>query len=647
MLFLLLGVGVYQYRQVGGTPLVVQSTYLFTNPGALPVCSGVSDCDHLALVDGGTAVWNAFDDGGSTISGMAQGTTSFVSTFSPGLQALNDTVDNGPLLTNSRLDPLQSGDMEVMFFGYSTTQTSSVPYLFESTGNHNALQVRSESGNLNCIWSESGSNVTASVNLPPLNGWSVTTCRRSGAHHIARVNGADGTDVVASHVMTPDTGSYESYGWGKDFTTNPGRGPLAGMIWYTTGDLAGSRALANEMAFWGLPDAGVTANTSPAQLIGSLNQDGVNIDLFAAGSAIVHPTYGVHTQLGFTNYWSSDPLDFSTAVQLGNPTITANVASGPFQRWRDAAECDRVYTPDGGTGKGGQSTLIPIPADLTGATYNSAYAIHHSGWLIAGDAGSDIHGAWLNLYADGGLLQCSDAGYSQVCSCYADLTTTPTLFGCDAIVVDAGATLNATVYSQTLIANDAGNTGSFIACQVQTAPGSYQELFTVDGSPHGSGHVDLDASGWPHDTGKYEVNFYPLWNIGALGPQGWQSQVQSTMYVFDTFDSTPNHVMTMVPGYNQFSEALWTFRNEPAETNIVPTALQLTPLTSTTIAGQFVQVGSGCTDTALLNGLTKGAQGGGVCPNTPVTARLGDRLDLTIPTSEWVHSVTIYKKKTP
>ena len=438
-------------------------------------------------------------------------------------------------------------------FDHGNNQAS-LPFRTQLAGSSKGIQVRSESGQARCIYSNATAtptSITVSSTVSPANtigvGYSMHSCRKIGSGasstYIARTNGAQST--TTAWPGDPDT-ALTSADFGQGMT-----GQIESVTIYTT-NLSDAQILAIENAYNGLSDVATRQSTdalvngrnTPAWASSSSGQ------FFPVGRGTARPSasgYLVEQGSGVsgsTTGWATDNLDASSWTSVGSPTVNTNVTSGPFSSWRRAAEADRIVDADGAAFVGKQAT------SNCGTTV-SGYTI--SCFLKAGDTGSVTTKARLAITTDG----------SGSTTCDKTLTSSFTRFTCTAQVTGSPSF----VKGQVLVGNAASDTGSILVAQCQCDNRDHAMSPTVasagwSGSA-AQGDDNLTTSTnelltWSKAGHSQQIIFNPEWNSSdivnaATAPTAALTVVGSGLQNFVRGAFPAGTAPTMTTGSSTFS----------------------------------------------------------------------------------------------
>lgn len=627
----------------GPPPFVLVDNFVMTSgPGAIPTCTGDPDCVMQCRVSTGPA-WACFDNAGAAVSGVTQGTsTTYVDTFARGTLALNDVSDTtAPFIVSSALRSLITGNYTVIGAGYGTTANGSgfEEWWAQYDGSHE-MQGYSSGGAWVCS-DGNGSQAATTANSAARDGWSVVACMRSGTTITAIMQGDLANQGTKTQAASSAVTSGNFY-FGRFTSTGTAmRGPLGWVNFYSVAK-GGTWIQQKSWDWYGAKNI-VTNQSNVPQLLGR-EGDGGFVDMFAPKAIITDATLGQKSQKTFKNYWAADPLAAATWTDVGTPTVTSNASSGPFSRWKNAAECDLIVDDDGSNFEGKRSASAAAAGN---GWYNATC------YLKAGTSGTTTTAARIRINTDGtvdaGSVTCDVTGLSSSAARY------PTGNGCFAWI-DAATTVTADV----LVGNGTSTTGSITTCQCQLTPTLYPESPTVDNGVKGNGWVQLDAGSWPSGPGlkgKVEVVFQHPWDSTPLVHLAGHG---ITSFVLDAFSTVPQHVVTMeATGLSNLPDLIGLMygplTNQENKFDVTGAGSTVLSFTWYVMSMEWRPSGTGCVakfrfdrcaDPATCHATTIIAQNTGAageCPDVMVAANLGQRYDGTDPSSIWVPAVRVYR----
>lgn len=626
-------------RVCGVRPFQLSTAYTITPPGALPSSSLPSGLVALCSPNAGGTAWQCLQADGSSFGTVTEGTgADYQLTPFAGRYAASDiTTAKASHVVSTTLDALFKTDHTVVMAWYATTAANaSYQHVFGVTDASSSFYVRNDSGNFKCSYFGTGGLQEPVVgSTQPLNGWTVSACKRSGNNHYARVNGTTGSVASGATIASNFTAST-SYYFGDRWPGSglPLRGALAWVAFYSSA-LSDANLKTIEDAYWGVP-TGVSGSLAGKTYCS--DYDGGAVDCFWSGASIVTAN-GLRTLRGNVadNKFDTDNLAATAGTDVGTPTIVSAAAPGPFYNLRRANECARVLDDDAAAFEGKQG------AD--GYVSNGFYTA--SFYLQAGDAGTTVSKARIKVDVTGGGW--IDAGTSQICD-VTGLTYASTRATCTTpkFYADAGSP---TVKASILVGNAASDTGSIMVCERQLNATSFATVPVIDNSARGNTNYSIDPSAWPDVTqgGKYEVVFVPNTNTNTDWANGGQTD---TIYLFDAHDSTPNHSVVLAFGYNTAGRALARTQNGADYTEFLNDGVTLVPGSPYAVSVEWRPAGSGCNVKYRFNSCSSlstcaattlvSSQSGGFCPSQPTSVKLGNRYDASVPTDVNIYSVKVY-----
>lgn len=623
----------------GGTglaPFQLNTSYSATAGSTLPNVSMPSGLVALCSPNAGGTAWQCLAPDGGSFGTVTQGTgADYQLTPFNGVYAASDvTSAKASSVVSTTLDALWKSDHTVVMAWYATTAThSGYQHVFGFNDGTNYLYTRNDSGQYICEWNGLGGFKTPGGAAQPLNGWTVSACKRSGNNHYARIAGATGAAASGSTITT-DNAAATSYYFGDRWPGAglPLRGAMAWVAFYNTA-LSDTQLANIEKAFWGLP-SGVSGSLASKTYCS--DPDGGAVDCFFTGSSIV-TSNGLRTIKGASadNKFAADNLSATGGTDVGTPTIEAAAAPGPFYNLNRTNECARLLDDDAAAFEGKQGADGYAGAGF----YNASF------YLQAGDAGTTTTKARLVIDVTGGGW--ADAGTRHTCD-VTGLTTTTTRATCKTpeFFVDAGSP---TVKASILVGNATTDTGSVMVCQRQLTAAGFPTVPIIDNVARGNTGYSIDPSSWPDVTrgGKYEVVFVPV----STANDDW-GYTSSTIYLFDAHDGTPNHSVVMLFGYNTPGRALARTQNGGDITEFLNDIGNLTPGTPYAVSVEWRPTGTTCTVNYRFNSCASvlscqastliSTTRGGFCPSQPTSVKLGNRYDATVPTDVYISAVRVY-----
>lgn len=621
-----------------GAPFKLSAGYVATAPGTLPSTTAPSGLVAICSPNTAGTAWQCVDANNSAFGSVSQGTGADYQYTPFGAFAASDiTTPKASSVTSATLDALWKSDHTLVMAWYATTASSAAfQHVFGFDATTNAFYTRNDSGNYNCTWGGSGGVQIASVgSVQPLNGWTISACKRSGNNHFARVAGTTSAAATGSTITSNNTANTPYY-FGDRQPAGGGlslRGGLAWVAIYNTA-LSDSTLLSIEKAFWGLPN---NVSGSLAAKTYCNDYDGGSIDCFFNGSSIV-TTNGFRTLRGnvVDNKFAADNLAATGGTDVGTPTITAGVTAGPFFNLNRTNECARMVDDDPAAFEGKQGANGYVSDGFYTASF----------YLQAGDTGTTKTAARIKIDVTGGAWP--DAGVSQICD-ITGLTSTTTRATCT--TPKFIGTVSPTVKASILVGNAVSDTGSIMVCERQFNATSFATASAIDNASRGNTDYSIDPSGWPSVSrgGKYEVVFVPNTNTNTDWAGGGQTD---TIYLFDAYDNTPDHSVVMIFGYNTAGRSLARTQNGANITEFLNDGVTLVPGTPYAVSMEWRPSGSGCSVKYRFNSCTSitsctagtivSSTNSGFCPSQPTGVKLGNRYDSSVPSDVNIYSVKVY-----
>lgn len=612
----------------------------FTAPSSrsdrLPACTVAENCVaicYTGAVTGSTTAWECASPAGAAVGTVTDpGGATIRNSFIPGLLAREIDGATAPSWVSAAID--------TGLFGVSTPHTvviaamprtgapSGLNYYFAG----DALVVRGESGLTKCL----DFAAAASAGASGLDGWGVVACRWNGT---TGYNADINNTTAAVTEGTAHTATSGTYYFGtraaRDFHLN---GSLAFAAFYSERK-SDTWVAAQQARVWGTYiDAGVlAAGNAQNQGVDNVAATG-NADVLFSGARLSSSLDGGARMLvssrGHTNVWAADALAAATWTDIGTPTVTSNVSSGPFAAFKNAAECDLIVDDDGAAFEGKQSAT----AGTTIGPYNA------SCYLKAGTSGTTTTTARISFAAPSGTLSVSACDFTG-------LASTAARKECRTVVTGSPTSIRASV----LVGNAAAETGSIQACQCQLTASVNAEVPEPDNTAHGDTYYTTTTAAWPDPAlgGRYEVVHTPLWDPDTE----WYSGTTTTNYLFDTsVAADADHSVSLIFGYTVAGRMLAVLRNGGVVGDITINGIGLTRGAMYATATDWRPAGGGtcnvrvlhnicpsgnvatCTATAII-----GTSNATICPEQPAKLTLGNRFNGTVPTSAQVHAVRVYR----
>lgn len=591
--------------------LRLAATYSFGTFALPTVESGAALCK----VNAAGTEWECVGSTGAAAGSVAQGTgTTYQGTFAGDIKALSDITDaKAPVWTHSGLS-IFAGDFTVIITGFATTASDATYQYWIEAGN---FAIRNEGTSARARFGTAG--LTADNVAATRDNWVIMTARKNGTSHTLRVNGETGTpNVFADDLPT----GFGNIGFGSFL---PLRGPMA-WAYFVPRHLSDAEVAAIENQWHGAPALSV-ASASP-QCIDNTAISG-QVDCFAADAVpLVSATLGLRTVRAYQNFWSATPLSLASGTDVATPTITADVAAGPFSRMLNGAlECDLMVDNNGAAFEGKQGA--------TGGTGEGFWSADY--FLAAGTSGTTRTTARITIDVAGGTG-------STTCD-VTGLTSTPTRAHCSTTAGDTPTSVRSSI----LVGNAAADTGSVVVCHSQMTASAYAEPPTRHGSAIGSSHFNTNIAAAPFNAsrGRYEVVFTPLFDTNTQ----WLSNTDNIRLI-DVSETSPGHLAYIIFGYQQAGDMQAVTvggGGDPAQVNVAAGGLGLDA--GQLYAASIEWTGNGstnCTATVRLNACagsvaactatTSLGSGTGACPIAPDVVYLGERY------SEQLNSSANYKE---
>lgn len=599
------------------------------------ITTGCVQC-RVGAVTGSATAYECVNDSGTSAGTMTDpGTCVKSASFIPSVKQIDLTAACAPSIVSATLDTLFAGAHTVTLQGYGRASgaPSGFNYYFAKGAGDGYFQIVTSSGFLNFTdYTFSNTQVQTTTNL--IDGWGTvvetwnglttgspyTLDARGSSLSFANSQAHTPWSGAVYHFGTRDDGSLEQHGPQTSFTVCPGQASLA------------TRQQTIDRAF-GIynADGRVGGGNSQTQSVDNTASTG-NIDNLFSGGALV-TSAGLLTSVGHTNKWAANALDLSTDSDVGTPTITANVSSGPFAVQTGGPECDRMTTANAAALDGKQSATLGTAAQAGNA---SAYV----------KAGS-LTTATIQVVVLGG-------GGSKSCP-FTGLTSTARRLECRFVATGAGITSIKVRYLNGINVGDVGTTE---VCHRQLTATINLEPAAIDNTLHGNTFYTLapTTDGWPDPVtgGAYEVVHTPLFDPSA----DWvgTGAGQGTYYLFDADIIGVDHTVATIFGYTAPGRMLAVFRDGlGGSSDITIDGVSLTAGTSYVTRQAWRPLGASkcnlyvyhdtcgspttCHATTLIGSDTTGTA---VCPGIPNRATLANRGDNTAPGSIVLNAVRVY-----
>lgn len=573
----------------------------------------------LCRVNTAGNAWECVDSDGAAAGTVTQGTgTTYQGTFAGDIEALSDITDaKAPVWNHTGLN-IFNGNFTAIVTGFATTASDATyQYWFEA----GTFAVRNEGTSARARFGTAG--LTADNVATTRDNWVILTARKNGTSHTLRVNGVNGVDsVFADDLPTGVT----NLGFGSFF---PLRGPMA-WAYFVPRHLSDAEVAAIENQWFGAPTLS-DASASP-QCIDNTAISG-QVDCFGADAVpLVSATLGLRTVREYQNFWSATPLNVASGTDVGTPTITADVAAGPFSRMLNGAmECDLMVDDDGAAFEGKQGA--------TGGTGEGFWSADY--FLMAGTSGTSRTTARITIDVAGGTG-------STTCD-ITGLTSTPTRAHCATTAGDTPTSVRSSI----LVGNAAGDTGSIIVCHSQMTATAYAEPPTRNNTLIGSSDFNMNIAAAPFSgyRGKYEAVFTPVFNPNTQ----WLSDVDN-LRLIDVSPDPAAHIAYIIFGYQQAGDMQAVTvgaGGDPAQVNVAAAGVSLTPGQLYAASIEWRGNGATCTATVRLNSCsgsvaactatTSLGSGTGACPVAPDVVYLGERYSEVFNTSANFKEFRVYR----
>ncbi len=349
----------------------------------------------------------------------------------------------------------------------------------------------------------------------------------------------------------------------------------------------------------------------------------------------------------------SNNTALDTCTAEGSPTISTNIASGPFALAVGGAEEDRIVDDDAAAFEGVISEEVSSIHDggtqfLTGAAY-----------IRQGDTGTTRTKARMILATTGGTMVQADGGTQGICD--FTLTTGSKRYECVVQVTGESA-----AKFRLRVGHTAAETGSMIVSQFETVQGQNVEPPSVTTVQRGGLSYTLNpiADSWPAASlgGGIEVVSTPLWNSNEFA--GGFNPGEGTFYEFDAYLSTgtpsADHTIVLVHNYDGPGKLLVGFRtgntgggHDLSISNINrvkgvtdATRVEWRPLGGGKCSLHAYYNSCGATSASSCHATTLIAQdtsGSYDCPGNPDVVRLCNRLNGVAETSCAMQVITVFR----
>lgn len=663
-------------------------------PGAdrLPNCTDDSSCVYkhgVGVVDGGTAYqWLAHD--GTEMTGTDPGTGTVINSFVWGVKALDIRAGGqAPHLVSTLIDPLygQAASTSLMcgygrvagrvdnlnwwFDGYAGGLVGYIQRYLDHTGG--------ESGAGPGFFVSTQSAPGADPSL--VDGWGVMLARYDGVNgcgdntHATLLLNEVNTEGCNTSRRDMAAGTVYYFGGNSTHTgaqpagTEFLNGPLLGGADFNADKSLRARYDMLDKV-WGSYNAAqrLVIATSASVQGESIDNTAItgNVDVLWTKAPLVTST-GLRTVKHHQNLWADDALDLGSAVDVGTPVVTANVAVGPSGAMlAGAAKADRL-------------------AD------DSAVAMEGKQSLELFDGGRESKYRMQDFAAIEGTLSTATVtwvtdGVATPSSCAFTLTSSWQRLQCVSKITDPtdGGTLT-TVKARIFPGTTAAETGSIIVDEPQNTEGPYSEPPWATSRAQPTTFYELDPAAlsdggaWPSqlDGGAIEIVHVPLFDPDALTVQ--PAIDGDPEYFFDAYQTvSQDHTMVMVGGYTGHCRLLSGFRTgDGTNTDLLTENICYTPGHAYAERMEWTSLGAGacelyvwhtdcgappqpadntpaviaawrdalsaftdgCKARTMINSLVDGT---GTCPGAPDLVKLGNRLTNNVPTSARFLAVRVF-----
>lgn len=610
----------------------------------IPACNWSEACEMSCHVNDAGTLWECWLADGGSAGTVTQGTGTQFRRTQFGVNTMQDiTSASHPKLTTDTIKAVWGGDWTITMGGYATTLTdSNIQHIFEFNSTGQGMTLRDESGSLRSYVVGLSALNTINVSPQPIDGWTLISVRRGDGKFYNGVNGGENDPGVTDTSGLTTLANGAVYEFGDRLSAGlPMRGPLAFFNLYSSGD-AGIVERDRKRMF-GVPvtPTGFYASNATGNLC--LNYDGGASECFLTGGSMVGPL-GLSTQFGAvtTDKMGSSNIDPSTWADVGSPATTSSAASGPFFVLRNQNECAMLVDHDAGAaGFEGKISADGYVADSLASDSYTFWA-----YLGQGDSGTTTDRARLQIDVTGGGWD--DAGTTF--SCDKTLSSDGVgVYSCQSprFVVDAGSP---TVKGSVLVGNSGAEVGAVVACGAALTPRPWIDPLPMTNASIGDSSQTIDPAAWTFvGGGKVEVVFSSRYDINSPDYNG---NAQSTLYLFDAYDTSPTHNILMILGYTSPGQVLGRLGDTAGPfTNLLATGVSITPgafygisieWRGTVTCDSVLRLDL-CSDPTNCHPTTSIATAtAGTCPTAPTGVNLANRYDNTVPTSTNIYSVTTW-----
>ncbi len=623
--------------------LVADYEWPYTGADRYPACTDDATCVaacYIGAVDAGTTLWQCKDHSGAALGTVTDpGTATVIRDFTGGYAPVITGATAPKVNTTAITTALDNGAAHTeVYAGYGRI-ASLYSYWFAKGAGDGYFQAYENSGDLTVIDYVDPTVLSASSFL---GSYGIFAHWFDGANaYKAYLQIA--TTATASLSTPKDTWVNDDFYFGTRSARDLGlNGPMSFWALYATKktDAQVAAIIAKYFGSYTTANPGVllVGNGQPLGLDNTATTG--NVDMMFPGSNIVNAD-GLHAASGFTNVWAANALALAGATDVGTPTVNANVSSGPFAAWNNAAECDELVTANA-LALDGKQSAASAGTDLT--YYNQ------SAYLKAGLTGVTKTKATLALVTDGTFPDGGTAYYCPV----TGLTSTAQRFECQTLVSGSPTF----VKGQVLVGNAIPDVGSVQVCQAQTTKSLELQPPVPDNTTIGNVYYTTAAvSAWPASgvTGKVELIHTPGYN-----PNVTWVDATSAYYVLDaTTAADADHAIALIFGYTVPGRLNAVIRGPAGEVgDLLVDGISLTPGQRYATAIEWVSQGGGLCKTYVLFdscGVTPALSchastvvgsdvtGAAKCPATVAKLTLANRFNNAFATTTTIDAVRVYQ----
>ncbi len=487
---------------------------------------------YVGAVDGSITEWQCKGrDGlafGTMFNATGLGTTKSLF-FMPGraMWISHAAVGDSPELRSTTLDALiSSGTFTVLAMIHPRFNADNYYWVLKraggTSGNFNIYSTGATFGCSHTI------QETTQVGFP-IGAWAMVGCSMSGGNdNIVTYQYDDTTEVIAPEVAIAGTGNY-IFGNRSSVDSPYGDLGMDGMMgWFAFYDVtltAAEKQSVHDASKGAYNEAGALAVGSPLAVgVDNTATTGL-VDMIDGTNNLVGPG-GLIVSKGFTNVWAADALAAATWTDVGTPTVTSNVTSGPFGTWKKAAECDLIEDNDGAAFEGKAS----------GTAGTTEGYVNASCFLKAGTSGTTTTKARIAITVAGGTG-------STTCD-FTGLSSTVSRKQCTALAGDTPTSIIASI----LVGGVDTETGSIQTCHCQlTAGGPELQTPMPTNTVVSRISYEVDSTGWgtAANGAKYEIVHTPKRDPDTQ----WIDAARGTYYLFDPTTNGVQHAGTLIYGY--------------------------------------------------------------------------------------------------